>query len=159
MQVSSGLMALAGVVAAVALLEALGFNQAAIIHLLARPNNENRAAEVALLMATCSSVPACSNEAGGSRGSSEAIGRITYGAGAFSMMSALPAPLDQTEERACKCPSFFFVVLIQLQYERKHFGRQILWNFIARPQLLSDHRAHGTTRHRLRPGHVIRFIA
>jgi hypothetical protein len=49
------------------------FNQAA---LLRRANKRKRAAEVALLMATCSSVPACSNEAGGSRGSSEAIGRI-----------------------------------------------------------------------------------
>ena len=54
---------------------------------------------------------------------------------------------------------FLLLSFIQLHEKRQHFVRQILWNFIARPQLLSDHRAHGTARHCFRPWHVIRFIA
>ena len=54
---------------------------------------------------------------------------------------------------------FLLLSFIQLHEKRHHFVGQILWNFIARPQLLSDQRVHGTTRHSLRPGHVIRFIA
>ena len=64
--------------------------------------------------------------------------------------------------RAIYCErSSLFVLLcfIQLRENRQHFVRQILWNFIARPQLLSDHRTHRTTRHCFRPWHVIRFIA
>jgi hypothetical protein len=38
-----------------------------------------------------------------------------------------------------------------LYEKRQHFVRQILWNFIARLQLLSDHCAHGTARHCFRP--------
>ena len=42
------------------------------------------------------------------------------------------------------CSSLFLLLsFIQLHENRQHFVRQILWNFIARPQLLSDHRAHG----------------
>ena len=60
----------------------------------------------------------------------------------------------------CERSSLFLLLsFIQLRENRQHFVRQILWNFIARPQLLSDHRAHGTPRHCFRPGHVIRFIA
>ena len=45
----------------------------------------------------------------------------------------------------CECSSLFLLLsFIQLHENRQHFVRQILWNFIARPQLLSDHRAHGT---------------
>ena len=47
--------------------------------------------------------------------------------------------------------------LIQLREKRQHFVRQILWSFIARPHLLSDHRTHGTTGNCFRPGYVIRF--
>ena len=35
---------------------------------------------------------------------------------------------------------------IQLDEKHQHFVRQILWNFITRLQLLSDRRAHSTTR-------------
>ena len=49
--------------------------------------------------------------------------------------------------------------LVHSVEKRQHFVWQILWNSIARPQILSDHRAHGTTRHCFRPWHVIRFIA
>jgi hypothetical protein len=54
---------------------------------------------------------------------------------------------------------FLPLSFIQLREKRQHFARQILWNFIARSQLMSDHCAHGTTNHCFRPGHVIQFIA
>ena len=54
---------------------------------------------------------------------------------------------------------FLLLSFIELYEKRQHFVRQILWNFIARPQLLSDRRVHGAAYHCFRPGHVIRFIA
>ena len=54
---------------------------------------------------------------------------------------------------------FLFLPLTQLHEKCQHSMWQILWNFIVRPQVLSDHRPHGAARQCVRPRHVIQFIA
>jgi hypothetical protein len=53
----------------------------------------------------------------------------------------------------------FFFAFIQLHYERKHVARQVLYNFTARRQLLSDRRAHDIPPSPFRVRQSIRLIA
>ena len=59
----------------------------------------------------------------------------------------------------CERSSLFLLLsFIKLRENRQHFVRQILWNFIARPQLLPII-ARTARRATARPWHVIQFIA